>query len=122
MKKINLKENSKRIKFWDRIFWVMIISFVISIALVFIVPENSLENNSFVYPWLVLFLGAIILELIFTSGMIYHAFRLKRYGWGIVNIFLGTIFPIIFYFSILKKEFENEKKIKSAPERNKKNV
>jgi len=101
--------NEKKIEFWDRTFWIMIIAFCISIVLLFIVPENSLENDSFVYPWLVLFLGAIILELIFTIGMIYHSFRLKKYGWGIVNIFLGTIFPIIFYFSILKKEFEKEK-------------
>ena len=102
--------DKEKIKFWDRIFKTMIISFVISIALVFIVSENVLENNLFIYPWIILFFVAIVCEIIFTIGMAYHAYKLKRYGWMIVSIFLGTIFSIIFYFSILKKEIKERKK------------
>ena len=102
--------NKEKIKFWDRIFKTMIVSFVISIALVFIVSENNLENNLFIYPWLILFFVAIVCEIIFTIGMAYHAYKLKKYGWMVVSIFLGTIFPIIFYFSILKKEIKKTKK------------
>lgn len=102
--------NKEKIKFWDRIFKTMIIFFIVSIALVFIVSENTLDNNLFVYPWLILFFVALICGIIFTIGMAYHAYKLKRYGWMIVVILLGTIFPIIFYFSILKKEVKEEKK------------
>lgn len=114
--------NKEKINFWNRILKIMVLSFVISIVTVFIVSEKTLEKDLFIYLWFILFFISIVFETIFRIGMVYHSYKLKKYGWMVVNIFLGTIFPIIFFFSILKKEFEKIQIKKPTPKRYKKNV
>jgi len=41
--------------------------------------------------------------IIFRIGMVYNAYKIKRYGWMLSALILGDIFSIIFYFTILKK-------------------
>lgn len=93
------------IKFYDTIFMIMLISFGIVLISVFIVPEEILDKIPFLIPWYILLITGIICETIFIIGMVINAFKIKRYGWMVAIIFLGTIFPIIFYFSIMRKKF-----------------
>ncbi len=99
-------DSLKKVKFYDTTTIIMIIAFTISLISVFLVPEGVLEKDFFIYPWLFVFFIGILGEIILTIGMVISSFKLKRYGWMLVIIFLGTIFPIIFYFSIMRKRFK----------------
>ena len=95
----------KKVKFYDNCIKIMIISFVILFISLFILSAEQLEKDIIIYPWLFILFIFIICEGIITFGMTYNSFKIKRYGWMLVIIFLGTIFPIIFYYSIMRKEF-----------------
>ena len=101
MKNINI------IKFYDTTLIVMIIS----LALVFLIPGESLG----IIPSYIFFIAGTI----FILGMIINVFGMKRYGWMVAIILLGPIFstlsyffilifPIIFYFSIMRKELKKK--------------
>ncbi len=107
----NKEEGIKKVKFYDTITIMMIIVFAISLISVFLVSEETIEKDSFTYPWLVVLFIGILGEIIFTIGMVINSFKTKRYIWMLVIIFLGTIFPIIFYFSIMRKQFKKGKGI-----------
>ena len=103
MKRIEITE--EKLFFWEKVFQIMIFSFMLFFGLAFVVPELYFNYPIFLYSWILLFWVMIISEVIFTFGMAYYAFKLKRYGWVFVNIFLGTVFSIMFFFKILKKQF-----------------
>lgn len=98
----------EKIKFYDNTLRVTIIAFVISFISVFLVPERFIENWVFVMPWLIVLMVGIVGETIFVIGMVYHSFKIKRYGWMFVIIILGTIFPIIFYITIMRDLFKKQ--------------
>jgi len=105
--------NEKKIKFWDKFFWIAVALFVIPMVL-YISSSESLSNNdtfNFILGFLILI--SIIMILAFRIGMVYNAYKIKRYGWMVVNLILGEIFVIIFYFAILRKEAEKVEKKKS---------
>ena len=93
--------NKEKIKFWDRIFKTMIIGFIISIALVFIVSENTLENDLFVYPWLILFFIAIgssksdLIGLVFMSAIGISTERVSK------PFFTLSFFPLQMFLLML---------------------
>ena len=106
---ISMLTKIPKVEFYDFTFKIMIICFIISIGLVFVLPETILDSPWFIIPWITILVTAILYTTVFTIGMIVNAFKTKRYLWMIALIFLGTIFPIIFYFSIMRKEFKKEK-------------
>jgi len=99
-------DSLKKLKFYDRCFFIPLILFSFLFIFLFIIPEALLENTIFLIIWLPLFFICIILEMSFIIGMVYHSYKNKKYGWMILIIILGIIFPIIFYFSYLRKEFK----------------
>lgn len=101
-----MTENKKKIKFYDIVVISMILSFVIAFISVFIISSEQFENTIIIYPWLIILGLGILCGIIFTIGMAYHSYKIKKYGWLFVIIFLGTIFPLIFYFSTIRKEFK----------------
>lgn len=122
------------IKFYDTIFKIIVISFVLVSLSLFIVPEEYLDKIPFLIPWYIFLITWIICEIIFIIGMIINAFKMKRYGWWVIIICLGPffpslgpffpsfrvamifiliIYPIIFYFSIMRKELKKEVKAKT---------
>lgn len=100
-----------KIKFYDILIIIIIATFTISLISIFSVEEEVLQKDLFIYPWLFIFFIGIITEIIFIIGMAINSFKIKRYGWMLTIIFLGTIFPIIFYFSIMRKIFKKDKRI-----------
>ncbi len=94
-----------KIKFYDTVCITIGIGLAITILSLLIVPKAYLESFLFLIPWIFTILIVILGDIIFTIGMIISAFKIKRYGWIIGIILLGTIVPIIFYFSIMRKEF-----------------
>ncbi len=112
--------NENKIKFWDKFFWIAVALFVIPMVL-YISSSESLSNNdtfNFILGFLILI--SIIMILIFRIGMVYNAYKIKRYGWMVVNLILGEIFVIIFYFAILRKEAEKIERKKSYKTKKKK--
>ncbi len=102
-----------KIKFYDRTIIIGLTLFILSTVSLFVFPEGSFEKDIFIYPWLIVFFIAILCEVILIIGMAVNAFRTKRYIWMLAIIFLGTIFPILFYFFILREEFKEGKESSS---------
>jgi len=84
--------------------------FIISIILSMSTSEALIDNGFFAGILGVCFLVSVVMNLIFMIGMSYNAYKIKRFGWMFSVLILGDIFMIIFYFSILKKEWSNIKK------------
>ena len=99
-----LGKTKRKIKFWDILIFSMIALFVIALVFSFAL---DLTNDTISYILGIAFVISGILELCLRFGMTYYAFKMKRGGWGVVVLFLGTIFSLIFYFSILRKDLES---------------
>ena len=97
-----------KIKFYDTVCITIGVGLAITILSLFIIPEAYLESFLLI-PWIFIILIVILGEIILTIGMIINAFKMKKYGWMIGIILLGTIILIIFYFSIMRKEFRRNK-------------
>ncbi len=104
--------NKKKIKFWDKFFCVAIALFVIPMVLHISSSESLSNNDTFSFILGLVISISIIMILVFRIGMVYNAYEIKRYGWMVVNLILGEIFVIIFYFAILRKEAEKVEKKK----------
>jgi len=99
--------HNKKILFWNRLFWMMVGLFIIPMIL-YISLSESLQNNEILSTIIGFFiLSSIIMLIIFRIGMVYNAYKIKRYGWMLSALILGDIFSIIFYFTILKKYANN---------------
>jgi len=98
----------KKIFFWEKVFQIMIISFMLFYGLALVIPEAYYESLTFIISFWILLLIMIISETMFRIRMSYHAFKIKRVGWFLCNFFLGTIFSIIFFFKVFKKEFKTD--------------
>ena len=104
--------NEKKIRFWDKFFWIAVGLFVIPMVLYISSSEGLSNNDTFNFILGFAILISIIMILAFRIGMVYNAYKIKRYGWMVVNLILGEIFVIIFYFAILRKEVEKIEKKK----------
>ena len=111
---ISMRRKIEKTKFYDGILKILLFSFVLTFGLALVLPENLLDKTLFLIPWFVLLAITIASELILIIGMIIHSIKIKRYRWTLIILFLGTIFPIIFYFYIMRKKFEKEIKDKSG--------
>lgn len=104
--------SNKKILFWDRFFWIMIGLFVIPMVLYISASEDLINSNIFSGIIGICILIAVIMLIVFRFGMVYNAYKIKRYGWLFVVLLLGLIFMIYFYFFILKKEMNRTDKNK----------
>lgn len=94
-------------KFWKIEFNISWISLLLFLLYAIIFSEEIFLFN--VLCWI-----GIIGWIIFTFGMAYHAYKQKKYFWMFALIFLGSIFPIIFYHSHFKKEnYLNDESLKN---------
>ncbi len=103
-----MKENNKsNYAYWGLYIKTMCISFLIFIISIFIIVEKDIESNSIFYLCLAFFFIAAISEIIFNLGMVYNAFKQKKYIWMICIFFFGIIFSILFYFKHIDRKVEN---------------
>ncbi len=98
----------KKVKFYDRILLIGILSLVFVIASIFFLSVEQLEMKGFIEIWFIALFIFIGCEILFIITMAYNAYKRKQYGWMVVIIFLGTLFPLFFYFNILRKELKPE--------------
>ncbi|MBR9702172.1 hypothetical protein GOV13_04595 [Candidatus Pacearchaeota archaeon] len=112
MAKEKLKINKDKIKFWDRFFWTTVALLIIPMILYLSISEEIYNIDIIGITLGGAILISIIMILIFRIGMVYNAYKIKRYGWMVVNLILGELFVIIFYFAVLKKYISKDKQNK----------
>lgn len=98
----------KKIRFWNIYLIITFVLFGLSIITAIISPEERFDNIFYLTFWLLIFFGSVGLLLSFTIAMIYYSFNEKKYIWTILIILFGIIFPLIFYFSYLRKKWKGE--------------
>jgi len=103
------EEGLKKIKFYDRWFWVLGISLILFIGGLFLFEEaNTLLDTIWILAGL-LFLVAIA---VVTWGMIYHEYNRGDWGWFWATIIIvliggaGFFVSIPYYFIVMRKEFK----------------
>lgn len=109
LEKVTMEKINKKIIFYDRVLGVGIVSLLVLISSIFIIPDMYLDKLIFLIPWYISMIVLVACEAIITIGMIISAFKSKKYIWAIGILFLGTIFPIIYYLLIFKAQFEENK-------------
>lgn len=102
---INFKDGQKKIKFYDKLLWVALISFLLFIVLFF----SGLEDPSgWIFALIIFSLGGSI--FIFYIGMLYWMVLTKNYLLLFLSIFMGFI-TILFYFGRMRRKYFKEGKI-----------
>lgn len=96
---------SKKIKFYDSWFWVWTFSFISMLFYFSYFPlfSETPQGNGIFY---VLFFIWLISQSIFIIGLIINAAKMNRIGWMLLMIFLGYLFPIIFWFGVYRKKLK----------------
>ena len=102
---IKFKDGLKKIKFYDRLLWIALISLLLFIVLFF----SGLEDPSgWIFVLIILALGVSI--FIFYIGMLYWMILTKNYLLLFLSILMGFI-TILFYFGRMRKKYFKEEKI-----------
>lgn len=96
--------NNIKIKYWNKYLIIMITLFISSNILGYIiVPEETIIDSIMLNVLFICFIISILMSIIFTINMIYHAYKMQRYLWMLSNIIFGSISSIIFYIIIIKQ-------------------
>lgn len=100
----NKEEASKKLRFYDRNFLVLLISIVLLILL-----TNLFKD----YYWLnfaITLIGIAIPSILITFGMLSHMARRQSWGLFFITILLGGwIISFIYYFAVIRSELKKVK-------------
>jgi len=97
---------NKKIVFWDRFFWSTVLLFIGCLVLTVATLETSFDTELVNTILGLGFVVGAIMSLVFRFGMVYNAYKLKRYGWMVSNLILGDLIVLLFYFLVFRKEFD----------------
>ncbi len=97
--KITFKNGLKKIKFYDRVLWTVLISFVLFVVFAF-------TDSTFLF--MLFLLVFIISQATLVFGMYYWMFKTKNYLLLVLSIFIWMI-TILFYLISLRKKFKGGK-------------
>lgn len=89
---------NKKIKFWGNVLIVGGLSFLFMIAFARIDHYLAMAMAG------ILILLYCVCLISFNLGMAYHAYKLKKYFWMVLNF--CSILSLHFYFSILRKKLK----------------
>lgn len=104
-----MKENLKKLKFYDTWFYVLGISLVFFFLGIFLLDY---ESDIILFIWIIPTFALAISLGVITWGMIYHEAKRKEWVWIVFTIlaFLlgigGFVVSIIFYFAKMRKAFK----------------
>jgi hypothetical protein len=100
--KITFENGLKKIKFYDRVLWTILISFVVSLVLAF--------SGFSGWLFILLLLVFVFSSLTFFFGMLYWMILTKNYLLLFLSFFMGFI-TILFYFGRMRKKYFREGKV-----------
>ena len=105
---INFKNGLKKIKFYDRLLWISLISFLIS----FVLANLSSKSNSGMLSILffITLLIFIISFMVFYIGMLYWMVLTRDYLLLFLSLLMGFV-TILFYFGRMRRKYFKEGKI-----------
>ena len=106
------EERLKKLKFYDRCFWVLGISLVIFFFGILVIDcENNLLNSIWIISLPFLFISIPVI----TWGMIYHEYHRKDWCWLWATIIIafiggaGFFVSVLYYFFVMRNEFKKGK-------------
>jgi hypothetical protein len=94
------EEGLKKIKFYDRLLWVILISFIL------LIPFQISPKTYFLFS-VALFVFQIC-AIIFSIGTFYNQVKKGDWTWFVLGLLSAGLLNIIYYFSILRKIFNGE--------------
>jgi hypothetical protein len=95
-------KKNKKIIFWDR--WLFITMWLFLFPMILYAGVPAVENyGNLMFVLGIMVLLSLVMIISFRLAMVRHAYKMKRYGWMIVNLILGEVFVLWFYFRIFKK-------------------
>lgn len=105
---IKFKDGLKKIKFYDRLLWIALMSFSFSIVVAISSPTPLSDLMSWIFiPLLLIF---IFTFSIFYMGMLYWMVLTKNFLLLFLSVFMGFI-TILFYFGRMRRKYFKEEKI-----------